>query len=213
MIRKDLPTYLSLSVRVVEESEVQRPDEWMSVREIAEAERITNARRRSQWMLGRIAAKRLAIDLGLCEEPRECSVPTRGVKPVFEIRGAQSEMNLSISHSDEIAAATISSRPVGIDIQRRRPIRPGSTKFFLREDESHLVTDCDDSTLLDLWSAKEAALKASGVARYREVHLRERRTDPDRTAFRFEAGTITGEVETIWLSNGELVLALAKGIP
>ncbi|MDX1582189.1 MAG: hypothetical protein R3338_01190 [Thermoanaerobaculia bacterium] len=206
----DLPDRLRSSVSIVTDDEMPNPQSWMTAEELAEAEKIRNDRRRAEWMLGRVAAKRLAIDRGFCAEPQECSVPSRGIRPTLVLHGRPSELNLSLSHSGEIAAAIISERLVGIDVQKRRTIPARSTKFFLRDDESDLAIDPDDVILLDLWSAKEAALKASGVSRYRQVLLRNRRVSPDRTSFRFEAGRIAGEVETVWLAGDQVILAIAR---
>lgn len=208
MIPIDLPERFRSVARIVSSESVSDPGAWLTPAERIEAARIRSERRRDEWILGRIAAKRLAIDLGLCESPRDCAIPSRGVKPRLLLGGEPSPLELSISHSGPLAAAALDQRPVGIDIQMKRRIDPRSTRFFLRDDEAVLATDPDEGVLLDLWSAKEAALKASGARLYREISLE--RSGDERT-FHFASGSMSGYVETVWLGEGEAILAIAKG--
>lgn len=206
----ELPDRFETMVSVVTAEEAPDAGEWLHPSEIAVGEAIRHEGRRSEWILARVAAKRLAIQLGLCAEPGECVIPTRGVMPALHIHGLVSALHLSISHSAQMAAAAISEAPVGIDIQVRRPIDARSRRFFLRDDEEAVLGSQDEDELLEVWSAKEAALKAGGVRLYRDVSLVEDGGETGRV-FTFRAGPIVGRVDTVWLDEGRVVLALAKG--
>lgn len=210
-MKMDVPERLAALVSIVGADEITDLDSWLHPSELEIGREIELERRRSEWMLARIAVKQLAIRLGLCDDPSECVVPTRGVAPDLRIHGHSSELHVSISHSAHLAAAAISSAPIGIDIQVRRPVDVRSRRFFLRDDEEDLLLTTDDDHLLELWSAKEAALKAAGVTRYREVSLRDPSSDVEGRSFAFEAGSIDGLVETAWLDERRVVLALARG--
>lgn len=207
----DLPSHLASIVCIVGMDELPDTSEWLTRVELDEAESIRLDRRRNEWLLGRIAAKRLAMDLDLCRTPMECAVPGRGVRPRLQIHGRPSDLYLSISHSGELAAAAISRNPVGVDIQKRRSIDARAIRFFLRDDEIARFEHSSEDLLLDLWSAKEAALKASGVALYRDVSLHERRDDGEGAVFSFGVGAFRGEVEIRWMSGRQVVLAVARG--
>lgn len=206
----EVPGRFATMVSIVAAEEAPDATEWLDPAEREIGESIPHGGRRNEWILARVAAKKLAIQLGLCTEPGECVIPTRGVVPDLRIRGVVSALHLSISHSAHLAAAAISAGPVGIDIQVRRPVDPRSRRFFLRDDEEASLGSEDPDELLELWSAKEAALKAGGVRLYREVFLVE---DPglDGRAFTFRAGPTGGRVDTVWLDDRRVVLALARG--
>ncbi len=210
-MKMQVPERLAALVSIVNAGEVSDPVAWLHPSELEIGEQIELERRRSEWMMARIAVKQLAIRLGLCDDPSECVIPSRGIAPALHIHGRSSELHLSISHSAHLAAAAISPAPIGIDIQVRRPVDLRSRRFFLRDDEEDLLLTNDDDQLLELWSAKEAALKAAGVTRYREVSLHAPSVASDGRSFEFQAGSMDGHVETAWLDERRVVLALARG--
>ena len=113
-------------------------------------------KRRTEWMLGRIAAKILASQRGLGTDPRLVVVD----RPHLVVDGAASEAFVSLSHSAPFAAAAVDAQPVGIDVQVVREIAESASHLFLSDE------DCDDldrctiaHRLLHFWCAKEAAFK------------------------------------------------------
>ncbi len=209
MKRLQIPSELVSIVSVTTGEQVYDLSQWLHHDEIAVADAIALAPRRKEWVMARIAAKKLAMSLGMCSDPLDCTIPSRGVAPELRIKGRQSRFHVSISHSHDLAAAAISPDPVGIDIQIRRPIEPRSTRFFLGDEEASLVRPGREDDLVDLWSAKEAALKASGVRLYREVSLQDLSEENGDRSFRFRAGGKDGRVETMWLDHRRVILALA----
>jgi phosphopantetheinyl transferase (holo-ACP synthase) len=66
---------------------------------------------------------------------------------------------VSLSHTKELGAAVIALKKtvkgIGIDIEwESRNIKPGALKFFVNPADSH------ELSLIELWTAKEAAFKA-----------------------------------------------------
>jgi len=127
-------------------TEVDRPERWFSAMELARADAFTLEKRRTEWMLARIAAKELARQRGLCEDPR-----------AFVVERAPT---ISLSHGGGYGAAAIDVEPVGIDIERHRDIKPSAAHLFLTEEEEAEARHCSmERALLHFWSAKEAAWK------------------------------------------------------
>ena len=113
-------------------------------------------KRRTEWMLSRAAAKRLAAELGICGDPLECSVRERRLL----VGGRPAPWYLSLSHSPPYAAAALSPDPVGIDVQVVRPFAAEAAHLFLREEEIEAMQRCAiEHRLLHFWCAKEAAWK------------------------------------------------------
>jgi phosphopantetheinyl transferase len=113
-------------------------------------------KRRTEWMLGRIAAKILASQRGLGTDPRRVVVD----RPHLLVDGAESDAFVSLSHSSPFAAAAVDAKPVGIDVQVVREVAESAAHLFLSDE------DCDDlhrcaiaHRLLHFWCAKEAAFK------------------------------------------------------
>lgn len=206
----EIPSRFGAIVEVLSQGDAPDRREWLHRDELAIAQSIRLERRRNQWILARVAAKTLAMSRGLCKDPLECVIPSRGIPPELWINGARSELHLSISHSHDLAAAAIAAEPIGIDIQMRRTIDLRSTRFFLRDEERSLIEAGGEDVLLELWSAKEAALKATGVRLYREVSL-QKMHEAEGEGFRYRAGSMEGRAETVWLDQRQVVLAVARG--
>jgi 4'-phosphopantetheinyl transferase EntD len=113
-------------------------------------------KRRTEWMVGRIAAKILASQRGLTSDPRRVVVD----RPHLLVDGAESESFVSLSHSAPFAAAAIDRTPLGIDVQVIRDIAESAAHLFLSDEDSEALQRCAlDHRLLHFWCAKEAAFK------------------------------------------------------
>ncbi len=86
------------------------------------------------------------------------------------------EMHVSISHCDQMVACAISDAPVGIDIERIRPIKLNICKHVCVPEEMEYLAAgaeetwqqlcCDESILrrfFEIWTAKEAYYKKCGT--------------------------------------------------
>ena len=84
------------------------------------------------------------------------------------------DLHLSISHSDEMVAGVINEKPVGIDIEKIRPIKLSMCRHVCTpEENAYLQIDdtqgdrCEDPVFLqrffEIWTAKEAYFKKCGT--------------------------------------------------
>ena len=74
-------------------------------------------------------------------------------------------VHFSLSHTDDLVAVAVSkTHPVGVDIERIRPMRAGFAARWLSEAEQRHVLNAPDgeAALLTLWTKKEAAAKRDG---------------------------------------------------
>ncbi|KAB2889796.1 MAG: 4'-phosphopantetheinyl transferase superfamily protein [Desulfobulbaceae bacterium] len=131
-------------------------------------------KRRAQWYTGRLCAKQ-AVARYMREHLPQLPLPdSRGIvignlpsgRPYIETRLAGlSGLDLSISHSGDLAAAIVSTAACGIDIQVDTPSLELVSERFCRESERQLLLELpggDYAACLNmLWTAKEAAKKAA----------------------------------------------------
>lgn len=176
---------------VVRETEI--PESWFAADELETANAFVRPKRRAEWLLSRLAAKRLAVDRGIALDPATCRIEPRRIGP----------WHLSLSHSGVYAAAAIDAAPVGIDIETVRPLSDRAAHFFLTDRETEMLraTSIDDR-LIHFWAAKEAAWKQRGgeVETLKSVPIRLEETT--------ERGLRFDRVETIRVR--ELVVALTR---
>ncbi len=72
--------------------------------------------------------------------------------------------HFSLSHSGEYAACVLAREPVGIDIQKIRPVDAGvPLRCFSEEERQRLrAAKSPEEELIRIWTLKEAVVKASG---------------------------------------------------
>jgi len=68
----------------------------------------------------------------------------------------------SLTHKSEFVAAVCSPHPVGIDIERLRPVSRGLEERIATPDEWGMAPAVDQLLFFRFWTAKEAVLKAVG---------------------------------------------------
>ena len=85
---------------------------------------------------------------------------TESGKPFFP----EGAFHFSLSHTRTMAACAMSSRPVGVDAETIRPVRPGVAERSLTAAELAWLQAADDRDLgfLTLWTMKEAWVKLTG---------------------------------------------------
>lgn len=79
-------------------------------------------------------------------------------KPFLEGR----EMFFNISHSGDLLAAAVSKKPVGVDIERMRPVRDGMYRKVVQPPEQPLIGQDRVRDFIRLWTLKESFTKAEG---------------------------------------------------
>ncbi len=133
-------------------------------------------RRRRDWLAGRLAAKRA---LRATCRGRGGTVPAYTAieirndadgAPGFAIDGSpelDGRLDISIAHSDGAAVAAVADRlasgPVGVDVEVTKPLSIGLVRRVLRSAEIDRLggSSTIDPTPLEMWTAKEAAMKAA----------------------------------------------------
>jgi phosphopantetheinyl transferase len=124
--------------------------------EFAIANTFKLAGRREEWLLSRIAAKQLAMQLGLIDDPRSIKI----ARPFLVIDEVPSEWRISLSHSAPYAGAAIAREPIGIDVQLIRDLDERAAHLFLSDEETQQMLGCTlPFRILHFWCAKEAAWK------------------------------------------------------
>jgi 4'-phosphopantetheinyl transferase len=142
--------------------------------------RLTFAKRRREWLLGRWTAKRLLqFSQHLYPTPSLDAVTVGndpdGAPYLSVNREGRLPLSLSISHREERAFCALllsplpassdaSSAAVGADVERIEPRAPAFVRDFFTPGEVRRVWACPpamrDTMVTVLWSAKEAVLKA-----------------------------------------------------
>lgn len=126
--------------------------EYLSDKEKAIFEKKSHPKRRAEWLAGTIAAKNLLGD-------RKVPILRKSTgQPYLE----DSSFHLSIAHSAGYAAAAISQRPVGIDLESVESRDPGWLQIAFAPEEQKRFPK-NDQVWTSLWALKEAALKMLGV--------------------------------------------------
>ncbi|TNE55034.1 MAG: 4'-phosphopantetheinyl transferase superfamily protein [Bacteroidetes bacterium] len=78
------------------------------------------------------------------------------------------EICFSISHSGKMVVLAISQKqPLGIDIEQRTKIQLDEFHLIMRPDEIETYTS--EESFFELWTAKEAVIKALGTGFHQEV--------------------------------------------
>ncbi len=133
----------------------------LSEKERGFLEHFRSEKRIREFVLGRVAARRLIGDhADVDPQSVDLHIANDGA---VEVAGNH-KLHLSISHADGWASAAISQRPVGIDMERVTYRRPGTYRRFLSVEEYALLEDTEfdhDRVQILLWTLKEAVLKGT----------------------------------------------------
>ena len=140
-----------------------RAEAWRALLAEGERARLDSygvAKRRREFLLGRVAARQLLGNVLDCAPP---DVPLAVAQDgAVEVRG-EDVLCLSISHTGDEAVAAVAERAVGVDLERTQPRPERLHRFLLSEEERPLLEwlplpEADAFALC--WALKEAVLKA-----------------------------------------------------
>lgn len=158
------PAWVMVAAAAVPDS-----DGWLSRREQRVQSGYELPRRRSDWRLGRWAAKQAilaATELGGgCLEELEVLAAADGT-PEAWFKGSPAGISLSISHRDGLAVALVcrAGTLAGCDLELVEPRPPIFAADWFTPGELALVeassVESRDRLVTMVWSAKESALKA-----------------------------------------------------
>jgi len=114
-------------------------------------------------LLGELLARRL-LATGLKIDSKEVifEVGPNG-KPALL---GKNNLHFNISHSGQWVVCAIAHVPVGVDVERLRPVNPGLAQRFFTPQEFSMLQELpvDERTarFIELWTLKESFLKAIG---------------------------------------------------
>lgn len=69
---------------------------------------------------------------------------------------------ISIAHCDDYVVCAANDKPIGIDIEKIKPVRPGMAEKICTAEELQYVQD-DAERFFEVWTAKEAWFKMQGT--------------------------------------------------
>lgn len=153
------------------EDQIPAGRDWLTDAEAARAASMRFTKRRTEYLLRRLAGKRaVAVAVGLPEDPaglRRVGVLNRLTgAPFVQVDGRDLELDISLS--DRAGSAVCLVGPdlgaVGCDLEIVEPRSDGFIRDFLTTAEQDLVASMPDVDSRDaaanlIWSAKESALK------------------------------------------------------
>lgn len=134
-------------------------------------ERLKTDRRRREWLLGRWAVKGLVRAFlaarGERYAARELTVapdPSGAPYVLAPFRG-RLPLTVSLSHRDDLALAALVDQPeapLGVDLEKCEPRSEGFVlDFFTEKEAAESFASADlERSVTEIWSLKEAALKA-----------------------------------------------------
>ena len=143
--------------------------QFLSASESQASDILADARQRVTYVLAH-AWRNAWLSMVTGRAPPELGIERgRFGKPRLDIDGVSS-MHFSLSKRPGSAAVTLSSVPVGIDIEARRTLpidRSGIAQRFFTSDERRWISDAPEIESADrfyeVWARKEALIKAAGV--------------------------------------------------
>lgn len=76
----------------------------------------------------------------------------------------------SVSHSGELVACAVSERPVGVDVEQIRPVRPALYQVLTPSEQAYVASGDPAERFWQLWTMKEAWIKCFGghLGQFRE---------------------------------------------
>lgn len=175
-----IPILLDMSVNKDEGSlDETQYSTWLSEEERRHHKRLTLAKRRKEWLAGRICAK-FAIDDYFRTYGKGWKLPPWAEvtisnsdtgRPYAMLVGGErlpGRPDISISHSGEFALALVAQTFCGVDIQKTSPTLVRVKERFCADQEERLLTSALRKSdhlmsLARLWAAKEAAKKALSI--------------------------------------------------
>ena len=153
--------WLLRKITELTEAEYARIYEGLSPSRKAHIDRLKQPNDRKRSLLATEIVRQLAGDATLETDPEG--------RPYLR----DSACYVSISHSAEAVACAVSERPVGIDIEKIRPVKTALINYVCLPKEREYVSAREEPTVTDretllrffaVWTGKEACFKKTGGA-------------------------------------------------
>lgn len=146
------------------EATVAALSEWLTPQELDRAANYTRDEPRRRFIVGRGRLRELlGRRLGVCPAEVAFRYGPAGKPELVN----DSSLGFNLAHSAEFAVCAIADHPVGVDLERRRPMKnaPGlAERWFHPEEQRRIAAAADPlAEFFRTWTMKEAALKLVGV--------------------------------------------------
>ncbi len=146
-------------INTMSENEYQRWYRWMSPQRKARVNRLFRERDQKCAVASDMLARQLIAEwFHLKPEEIKFSVDEHG-KP----HAPDLPIHFSISHSQNYVFCAVSDQPIGVDIEAIRPIDVKVISRFCTDEELQYLNEDPQSRFFELWTAKEACAKLSGI--------------------------------------------------
>lgn len=153
-----------LRLDAVDDAQLARWETWLDPEKRARIDR-QDALHRKQTVCADALARLMLAEPGGIAPPSLRFVRSANGKPSCPAL----PLAFSLSHSGGYAACAVSARPVGVDLEEVRPLRPALLGILSGEERAWVGDDA--ARFARLWTAKEALLKCRGAALGRLRHL------------------------------------------
>ena len=195
--------------------------DWLTQGERARLDGFRFEKRRRDWLLGRWAAKTVLLEVtGLSQRDINrfeiSSAPDGAPLPMLD--GKRCRVQLSLSHSNDRAFATVSrsKNALGCDIELVEPRSAEFVDTYFTASERDYVERVEpgsrDSLVTLIWSAKESTLKALHTGLQVDTRSVEVHDDGDSADGGWRvARTISadaGEFKCLWRIDDKFVLSI-----
>lgn len=165
------PIFSFCLIPTTEKYSLEEAEFLSSSEETQKLYKFLDPKRQNSFLAGRIAAKRLIrseleIDPDMQIEVRNSkSEEKKGLPQIFINSKEVKNRVLSISHSEDLACAILSTKKVGADIELVETRHPALVEEAFTESEQTYFHNLQDKDLMItmIWSAKEAVLKSLGT--------------------------------------------------
>ncbi len=121
----------------------------------AHIDRMKREESRRQSLAGELLARQLLQELGL-DDP----IVHRAENGRPYVQGAP--YHISIAHSGDLVVCAADTVPIGIDVEKIRPVKPGLIARVCVPQEAEYVGQ-DEARFFEIWTAKEAWFKKQGT--------------------------------------------------
>lgn len=164
---KTLITWQFQQISAVPVSKIEEALTWISRSRLKELSRRTSQKSRSESMIGEMLLRQMLSERLCVPEGKPEIIREDGKKPYL----AENEAQFSISHSEDWVMAAVASRPIGVDIEKIRPIRKSMERALftiMSLEDRQYIEAADKETertrrLFELWTRKEAVVKCIGT--------------------------------------------------
>jgi 4'-phosphopantetheinyl transferase len=149
-------------------AEIQTVEQVLSGDEQDRAQRMTSREHRRRWVVSRFALRDiLARYCGAAAHDITFRYGPNG-KPEVATDKSVGPIRFSLSHSEELAVYAVAGEPLGVDLERHRPLPVEDlASRFLSDAEAAAVArergEAASQLFITCWTRKEAYLKAIGV--------------------------------------------------